>query len=653
VLPNGTVAVNAVALVQALASGQRPTEGFESLPRDPSWGGVPFAPGVPLDPRPINAPRPDSGRAEPRRFDYPVSANLPGVDLRVVPWKVLRDAADQVDMIRRCIEVVKATIIGHGWDITVSDEAVDRERREHPNETDNQVATGLRDELSEDIDRIKTWWQYPDRGNGFDFHSWLTQTLEEILVLDALSIYPRMTLGGDLFSFEVLDGSTIKPLLDEQGNTPRPPYPAYQQILLGFPRGEFVADAVAGPDGTVEIPDAYRTDQLIYARRNVRTFTPYGFSPVEQALGSADMWLKRQAWMRAEYTDGVMPSGWLTSDSNYTPDQLRAYTAVLNDYLSGLTSERHRFQMLPKGITPVESKDAAERYKPDYDEFLLKLVCSHFGVLPSSLGFTPHSGLGGKGHQEGEEDSQDRQSTRPLVEWLSGLLTSMSRQFLGMDDRLVFRFLGLDAEDEAAADNLDENRYRSGRMTLNETRDRIGKPRFDFPEADMPMVVDKSGVIFLEGQMERQDKNVLEPFGVVGAPTPEGGIPPGAPGGPPAPAPAPDGAPAAAAKTPPGPAAPGGNVPKALAAGAPQKGGTEKAEELAALRRFVAKGSRGRPFLAKHLTPDDVPVDWSGSVEFVKADEGDASREPDGPSARGDRRPVASRHRSGFEWPAP
>jgi hypothetical protein len=296
--------------------------------------------------------------------------------------------------------------------------------------------------------------------------------------------------------------------------------------------------------------------------------------------------------------------------------------------------------MLPKGITPVESKDAAERYKPDYDEFLLKLVCSHFGVLPSSLGFTPHSGLGGKGHQEGEEDSQDRQSTRPLVEWLSGLLTGMSRQFLGMDGRLVFRFLGLDAEDEAAADALDENRYRSGRMTLNETRDRIGKPRFDFPEADMPMVVDKSGVIFLEGEKERADKDILEPFGVVGAPTPEGGI-----------VPVPGAAPTGTAPTPGGPVPPGKAVGKPPAVGAPQKGSTEKAEELAALRRFASKGSRMRGFQCEHLTKADVPESLHPVVgHWAKAD--DASREPDGPGARGDRRTVAPRPRSGFEWPA-
>ena len=66
--------------------------------------------------------------------------------------------------------------------------------------------------------------------------------MENRLKYDAAVVYPRRTYGGDLFAFEVIDGKTVKPLLDEYGGRPMPPYPAYQQILYGFPRGEFTAD---------------------------------------------------------------------------------------------------------------------------------------------------------------------------------------------------------------------------------------------------------------------------------------------------------------------------------------------------------------------------------------------------------------------------
>jgi hypothetical protein len=473
--------------------------------------------------------------------------------------------------------------------------------------------------------------------------------MEEHLVIDAIAIWPRKTLGGDLFSLEVLDGTTIKPLLDERGNTPAPPYPAYQQVLVGFPRGEFVADAVADGEGTVVIDNGYEKDQLIYERWNVRTFSPYGFSVVEQALIDADLWLKRQTWMRAEYSDGVMPAGFLTTDTPFTPDQLRMYNAVFNDYLAGNTKERQRVQVLPKGFAPVEGKQTDERYRPHYDEFLLKLVCSHFGVMPTALGFTPSSGLGGKGHQEGEQETGERQATRPVTEWLAELFTRISHTLLGMPDELCFKFLNLDDEDEAAADVTDDNRVKSARMTLNESRDRIGQPRYDFPEADMPMIVTPTGVTFLNGEAQRQadqqeQSKALaqaaqqQPAGAVGSGSagPGGGKPPtGA-----APAKTPEKAPEKAAPAKPGPTA------------------VAKADEHRALVKWLSKrgASPSRPFVCTALTRDDLGVSYDAAIEdgvlIPKGDDApreglaglDGARRADGPAP--------ARHRAGFEWPA-
>jgi hypothetical protein len=57
--------------------------------------------------------------------------------------------------------------------------------------------------------------------------------IEEMLVIDATTIYPRYTKGGGLYSLDIIDGATIKPLIGEDGRAPEPPDPAYQQILKG------------------------------------------------------------------------------------------------------------------------------------------------------------------------------------------------------------------------------------------------------------------------------------------------------------------------------------------------------------------------------------------------------------------------------------
>lgn len=584
--------------VRALTEAQRQQASQAvALPRNPAWPTTPYGPGQPIVPAPINTPRPDTGRAEPRLWQYPVTWNLPASNQRLVPWQTLRDAANGISIFRRCIEIRKDHLLGMGWDITLTQRAVETAQQTDPNASRVDVQKALLDRLGPDISRLIEFWQTPDRGNGYDWPAWLAQALEELFVLDALAIYPRRTYGGDLYALEVIDGSTVKPLLDERGGRPQPPLPAFQQILYGFPRGEFVADTEQTEQGPV-VPGAFAADQLIYARRVVRTWTPYGYSPVEQALMDGDLWLKRQQWMRAEYTDGVTPAREYETppELGWSPEQLLDYERQFNDLLAGQTAERHRARFLPPGVkVPTDNRDGlAEKYKPEYDLHLLKLVASHFDTTLPELGFTEAKGLGSSGYHEGQENVQDRK-TRPLVEWLQHLLTRISRTHLGMPAELEFRFLGMDDEDEAAAVEVDRERAHSGGMTLNEWRDEQGRPRYDFPEADKPMVVTQRGVIFLEGAA-----SVGQPGQPVGPaePVAEGGD--GEPGGQ-----QPSGKPATDRPT------------------------ADKAAELAAYRRRARKGG-SRPFVFEHVTEAEAKaagVDMTRAL-FKAAGDGDPKGQP-------------------------
>src|SRR5690606_29878587 len=440
--------------------------------------------------------------------------NLPGTGLgRLVPWKTLRDAAN-LPLIRDCIRIRKSEVQGLEWDFTLTRRAVDRAMRERPDASRLDVERELRERLAADVDRAVDFWSVPDRGNGYTFAEWITQALEEHLVLDALAIYPRYTLGGDLYALEVLDGSTIKPLLDHRGGRPMPPQPAYQQILHGFPRGEFTADTSdTGEDGDVVIPAAYTADQLIYIRREVRAFTPYGLSPVEQALADIDLWMKRLNWIRAEYTEGVMPAGWLineqTGSTAWTPAQIAEYERELNDYLSGNTSARHRYRVLPPGLRPDDSAGSdrqAEKYKPEFDLHLLKLIVAHFDLTIHELGFTEAKGLGSDGHAEGQDRLNERKGRLPALRWFAELITEMSRAHLGLPRELEFRWLGVEDDDEGAETEQIVAQVGAGLLTINEARDQLGRSRFSFPEADKAAVINGSTITFVEGAEERQQQ---------------------------------------------------------------------------------------------------------------------------------------------------
>jgi SPP1 gp7 family putative phage head morphogenesis protein len=598
------------------------------LPRDPSWGFAPFGPGQPLYPAPLDRTRPDTGRAVPRFYEYPVSWNLTGTANRLTSWELLRAAADGVSLFRRCIEIRKDHMLGLDWDIVIGQSAIEAAQAQEGRNGAGRAALEdrLRQEMGPEIDRAATFLAMPDRGNGYEFAQWLSMLLEEVFVLDAAAIYPRRTYGGDLFAFEALDGTTIKPLLDERGGRPLPPYPAYQQILYGFPRGEFTAD-VRDEGGTEVIPGAYASDELIYSRRVVRTWTPYGYSAVEQALDDGDLYMKRHIWMKGEYTEGTSVAGLYKIDpaagtGMWSPEQILTYERQFNDAYSGDLAARQGARFLPPGVEPVLDANGlsamAERYKPEYDLHLIKLLASHFDTTLPELGFTEAKGLGSEGYHEGQADVQHRK-TRPIIKYIEGMITGIMRRHANMPKELQFKFLGLDDEDEPGADDVSGKRQAQGILTMNERRDDLGLPRFAFPEADMPMILTGRGIVYVEGSSALQ-----QPGTEVDPPKGKNPLNQADPA-------AGEADPAADKND------PETGKPQAKPGAVADKA---KSAEFAAYRKWSAKlGGRrpARPFVFEHCTADElagVHPDVGPGTFVIKATEGEAVR-PKAPAPPG------------------
>ena len=490
------------------------------LPRDSNIASVPFSPGVPLVPGSIN-PLQDRGRPDPRRYEFLVAQNINITETRLVPFKTLRAAADQIDILRRCVEVLKNKMVGLDWDIVISDSASEKIISESGG-NHLQAMDEARQKFSSEINRLSDFWKMPDKQEGLTFNEWIKMCLEEILVLDAWALWPQTTVGGDLMGFKVLDGSTIKPLINDKGFRPTPEEgPAYQQILYGFPRTEFTVN-----DESPEADGEFSSDQLIYSILNRRTWTVYGYSPVERSLMVADIYLRRQQWLRAEYTDGVVPEMIFESDATFgnNPELLRAYENIFNDDLAGQTEQRKRARLLPAGIKAVQLSGYGEKFTDTFDQYLVTSICGHFGVMPTEIGFVPKgSGLGGKGHQEGEAQAAHIIGLNPLQEWIGKILTNLSYTYLKMPRELEFKFMQPANQDTSDAAKRDDVEVRNGGMTINEHRADKGMPLLDTPEADMPILVAGQSVYLFSpdgiiaagtevndaGMKENDDENAL------------------------------------------------------------------------------------------------------------------------------------------------
>src|SRR5260370_34132668 len=175
-----------------------------------------FGPQQPLAPQ---APTEGKGR----QFDYPFGANLNYIPRAEggLSFADLRALADALPLLRAVIETRKDQIAAQSY--------AGRAR----------AGANPRD-ASARIDAASRFLSRPDRRHAFG--DWLRMLIEDMLVIDAATIYPRFARGGALHSLDIVDGATIKPLIGGDGRPPEAPDPAFQQVLHGDPAADFSAD---------------------------------------------------------------------------------------------------------------------------------------------------------------------------------------------------------------------------------------------------------------------------------------------------------------------------------------------------------------------------------------------------------------------------
>lgn len=493
-LPSGatTMSVQQMQAAAGIAQTQYGSNVSTALPRNPLLASVPFAPGLPLIPSALNPLNPETGRPDPRRYEYQVAQNINVTDNRLVPFKTLRAASDQIDILRRCIEVRKAKLTGLQWDIVLSESASERIMADAGGGNHLRAMAEAREKYSSEIARLRKFWETPDPQNGLSFVDWLSMAIEEIDVLDAWAIWPQTSVGGEIKGLQILDGSTIKPLLDDRGMRPMPETgPAFQQILYGFPRSEFAATV---DDETAD--GEFTSDELAYLVRTRRANSVYGLSPVERSLPLADIYLRRQQWIRSEFTDGTMPKSYLElpESAMMTPEQIRAYENIYNDDLSGQTAQRNRLRILVPGGKLNFEEGYSDKFSDAMDNYLIASITGHFGVLPSEIGFNGSGSLGASGLQAGEAESADMIGIIPTANWISQMISALSYRWLGMPRELEFRLAPSERSNTQETAMRDEIRKRSGGMTVNESRAEQGLPLIDTPEADMPLLISGASV---------------------------------------------------------------------------------------------------------------------------------------------------------------
>lgn len=420
----------------------------------------------PLNPMQPTAPIDVKGRV----LDFPSGYNL---DIRprayeAISFAMLRNFADSYDILRLLIETRKDQMARLKWNI------VPRDRKKA-----KQIPAAMQTL----IDQIELFFFKPDKEHFWG--DWLRMILEDLLVCDAPAVYKRRTYGGQLFALQPLDGGTIKRVIDDWGNTPIAPVPAYQQVLKGYPAVD------------------YTSDELIYMPRNRRTHKVYGYSPVEQIVMTINIGMRRQVWQLESFTEGNIPEALIGTPSTWTPDQVRSFQEWFDMMLVGQTGERRRARFVPgdvaKGYVPTKPDQLFDGIT---EEWLVRVMCFCFNVSPQ-----PFVKMMNRATAESAQEAAAEEGLAPLQNWVKGLIDSIILdEFQSMD--VEFAWLDESELDPQVKSTIVLGETSKSLITLNEGRAEMGlDPIPDCPEADRLMAFTPTGwVPFALTQQEKDDQ---------------------------------------------------------------------------------------------------------------------------------------------------
>lgn len=420
-----------------------------------------FGPSQPLQPM---AP----ASVEGRRFDYPVAYNLDQRPRGYEPvgFPELRLLADNCDVLRSVIETRKDQMESMDWII-------------RPKRNDDRQADETDDTRIEEItaflqspDKVSTWGQ------------WQRQLLEDRFVIDAAALYKRRTRGGKLYALEIIDGATLKPLIDDTGRTPVPPDPAYQQILHGIPAVN------------------YTREEVMYLMRNPRSWKAYGYSEVEQIMITVNIAIRRTLFQLEYYREGSQPDAFMSLPKEWTAQQIVDFQKHWDSTKAGNLANRRRLQFIPGDTKYQEAKQPP--LKDMYDEWLARIVCYAFSISPEP--FVQHTN---KGTAQTAHDRAVQEGLLPLQRWIKSFIDPIIALEFDSPD-LEFAWIDDREQDPKQAADIRVADVRAGIISVDEAREDIGKEPIGGAYSD-PMLATATGYVApLDAQEQAANREAVQ-----------------------------------------------------------------------------------------------------------------------------------------------
>lgn len=399
---------------------------------------------------------------QPREWDFPVGYNLNYIPARIELFSMLRGMRASWGILATIIATRQDQLLRIPWTI---------QRRDKPRSS----STGVKE--------MQQFFRRPD--GKISYSQWTRKLLDDLLVLDAPTIYFARDRRGRPMRAEVLDGATIFPLIDDSGRRPDTVVeltddglkylrrqPAFQQIIKGLPM--------------IDLDES----ELMYVPMRPRTDLPiFGYPPTEQIYVEACSAIRKTIYQLNFWAEGTIPDLIVTVPKEWNPRQIASFQAHFDALLSGNTVLKSKVRFLPGDMKPFDIKNSSgSDIWATWDEIMVRLACYAYSVSPAPFVRMTNRSTAINAQQMAEEEG-----LFPLMSyWKDDIIDPIIQEKFGYDD-IEFVFLPRPDPDQEKQAKIYDSKIKIGEMTINEARDADGLE--PVPDGDVPFIVAGNAVI--------------------------------------------------------------------------------------------------------------------------------------------------------------
>ena len=341
-----------------------------------------------------------------------------------------------VNAIKKQLSVIK-------WEVVASDEE---------DETD----------YTQIIDDVTTFLKYPNSNHDTFWDVW-GPFIQDVLEMDAGTIWKGRNIGGDLTELYVYDASRFRMDVDKIGRIN-----GYWQYALTIPDGR---------------PKFFDKADMIYGQISRNTeYYPYGWSPLQSIQQEVEVLMQSTRYNKEFFINNAIPDGIVVAKMD--KDSLKRLKSTWESSIKG---KAHKLLFLNNDadFKPMKVSNKDMDWK-EMQKWYFHTVFGAYGLSPMEVGFYED---GNRATGESQERITIRNAIAPYMRLIEQKINREIIPDLTGNDDVKFKFVPKDdvtekLENEQIMAKLNANVY-----TINEVRKMEGKDPVEWGDKPMMMAM--------------------------------------------------------------------------------------------------------------------------------------------------------------------